>query len=103
MSMPSRRSSLPASALQVSPIASMPGSTRSGVSREVFPPPPKSVRMWVVSEMPEAGQSASAAQAARAGTGPVRSWRVIFAVFAALLAVSALVAIVRLAQEQLGN
>lgn len=100
MSMSSQSSSLPASALQAS---SMPGSSRSGVSRGAFPPRPKSVRMWVVSEMPDSGQGDPAAQAARAGMGPVRSWRVMVAVFTVVLAVGALAAVARLVQEQLGN
>lgn len=100
MSMPSRSSSLPASALHSS---SVPGSSRSGVSRGAFPPRPKSVRMWVVGDVLEACQDDSAAQAARAVMGPVRSSRLVMAVLTLVLAVLALVAIARLIQEQLGN
>lgn len=100
MSMPSRSSSLPVSAL---PVSALPGSSRSAARWGAFPPPPKSVRIWVVSETPEAAESVSAVQAAQADAKPMRSWQVLASVFVVFLAVGALVAIARLVQEQIGN
>jgi hypothetical protein len=73
------------------------------VSHGAFPPPPKSVRIWVVGETTAGGQSAAAIQAAQAGAKPTHSWRVAMLVFTVSVAVGALVALTRLVQEQLGG
>lgn len=95
MSMPSRSSPLSD--------APLPASSRSGVSRGAFPPRPKSVRIWVVSDMPETSQGFSAAQSAEANARPMRGWRLSWRVLAVLIAVSVAVAIALLAREYLGR
>lgn len=73
------------------------------MSRGAFPPPPKSVRIWVVNENAEPGASASANLAAQAGARPALKAWVIFAVFAVVIGVVALAVIARLVQNQLGR